>query len=33
MTGFLGQKFHFVGEDGAWYCLLGDGPSIVQKRV
>ena len=34
MTGFLGQKFDFTGEDGAWYCLLKDGPSIhLNMRV
>lgn len=24
MTGFLGQKFDFTGEDGAWYSLVAD---------
>eukprot|EP00903_Cladosiphon_okamuranus_P016330 g15060.t1 len=34
MTGFLGQKFDFTGEDGEWYCLLDDGPSIhLNMRV
>ena len=34
MTGFLGQKFDFTGEDGEWYCLLDDGPSMhLNMRV
>eukprot|EP00752_Nemacystus_decipiens_P003687 g3397.t1 len=34
MTGFLGQKFDFTGEDGDWYCLLDDGPSVhLNMRV
>eukprot|EP00903_Cladosiphon_okamuranus_P022788 g20980.t1 len=34
MTGFLGQKFDFTGEDGQWYCLLDDGPSMhLNMRV
>jgi len=34
MTGFLGQKFDFTGEGGAWYCLLDDGPSFhLNMRV
>eukprot|EP00752_Nemacystus_decipiens_P004852 g4415.t1 len=34
MTGFLGQKFDFTGEDGDWYCLLDDGPSMhLNMRV
>eukprot|EP00903_Cladosiphon_okamuranus_P016399 g15121.t1 len=34
MTGFLGQKFDFTGEDGAWYCLVNDGPSMhLNMRV
>eukprot|EP00903_Cladosiphon_okamuranus_P005334 g5332.t1 len=34
MTGFHGQKFDFTGEDGAWYCLVNDGPSMhLNMRV
>ncbi|CAM9894902.1 unnamed protein product, partial [Ectocarpus fasciculatus] len=33
MTGFLGQKFDFTGEDGAWYCLVNDGPFHLNMRV
>ncbi|CAN0249910.1 unnamed protein product [Scytosiphon promiscuus] len=34
MTGFMGQKFDFVGEDGEWYCLLQDGPGLqLNMRV
>lgn len=34
MTGFLGQKFDFTGEDGDWYCLLEDGSSMhLNMRV
>eukprot|EP00752_Nemacystus_decipiens_P009958 g8881.t1 len=34
MTGFLGQKFDFTGEDGDWYCLVNDGPSMhLNMRV
>ncbi|CAN0226254.1 unnamed protein product, partial [Ectocarpus sp. 6 AP-2014] len=34
MTGFLGQKFDFTGNDGAWYCLVEDGPSMrLNMRV
>eukprot|EP00903_Cladosiphon_okamuranus_P014283 g13266.t1 len=34
MTGFLGQKFDFTGEDGAWYCLMKDRPSMhLNMRV
>ena len=33
MTGFLGQKFDFTGEDGAWYCLISDDNFIVNMRV
>eukprot|EP00904_Undaria_pinnatifida_P007893 jgi/Undpi1/4233/HiC_scaffold_16.g07599.m1 len=34
MTGFHGQKFDFTGEDGAWYALISDLPSVhVNMRV
>lgn len=34
MTGFRGQKFDFTGEDGAWYALISDLPSIhINMRV
>lgn len=33
MTGFLGQKFDFTGEDGAWYCLIADGQININMRV
>ncbi|CAN0303542.1 unnamed protein product [Ectocarpus sp. 8 AP-2014] len=34
MTGFLGQKFDFVGQDGQWYSVLSDMPSLeVNMRV
>ncbi|CAN0210111.1 unnamed protein product [Scytosiphon promiscuus] len=34
MTGFRGQKFDFVGEDGEWYCVLRDGPGLhLNMRV
>eukprot|EP00752_Nemacystus_decipiens_P015990 g14295.t1 len=34
MTGFRGQKFDFTGEDGKWYCLISDWPSMhVNMRV
>jgi len=34
MTGFRGQKFDFTGQDGQWYCLLEDGPSLhLNMRV
>ena len=34
MTGFLGQKFDFTGEDGAWYTLVSDLPSLhLNMRV
>eukprot|EP00752_Nemacystus_decipiens_P004376 g3999.t1 len=34
MTGFRGQTFDFTGEDGEWYCLISDSPSIhLNMRV
>ncbi|CAN0040712.1 unnamed protein product [Scytosiphon promiscuus] len=34
MTGFRGQKFDFVGEDGEWYCVVEDGPALqLNMRV
>lgn len=34
MQGFRGQKFDFTGEDGGWYSLLDDGPSLrMNMRV
>lgn len=33
MTGFLGQKFDFTGEDGAWYCLIADENININMRV
>lgn len=34
MTGFLGQKFDFTGEDGAWYALVSDLPAMhINMRV
>ncbi len=34
MTGFQGQKFDFTGEDGEWYCLISDLPSMhMNMRV
>ncbi len=33
MTGFLGQKFDFTGEDGDWYCLIQDDNMQVSMRV
>lgn len=34
MTGFLGQKFDFTGEDGAWYTLVSDLPAMhLNMRV
>lgn len=34
MTGFHGQKFDFTGQDGEWYCLLSDLPSMhLNMRV
>eukprot|EP00752_Nemacystus_decipiens_P012554 g11118.t1 len=34
MTGFRGQKFDFTGEDGKWYCLVSDWPSMhLNMRV
>ncbi|CAM9883930.1 unnamed protein product, partial [Ectocarpus sp. 12 AP-2014] len=28
MTGFLGQKFDFVGQDGEWYAVVSDMPDL-----
>lgn len=28
MTGFSGQKFDFTGEEGAWYALVSEPPSL-----
>ena len=34
MTGFRGQKFDFVGEDGAWYAVVSDLPYLqLNMRV
>lgn len=34
MTGFLGQHFDFVGEDGGWYSLVADPLGVhVNMRV
>ena len=34
MTGFRGQKFDFTGEDGKWYALISDLPSVhINMRV
>eukprot|EP00752_Nemacystus_decipiens_P014856 g13227.t1 len=34
MTGFRGQTFDFTGEDGEWYCLISDLPSMhLNMRV
>ena len=33
MTGFLGQKFDFTGEDGSWYCLIKADNMQVNMRV
>ncbi|CAM9659945.1 unnamed protein product [Scytosiphon promiscuus] len=33
MTGFLGQKFDFTGEDGGWYALIADMNLTVNMRV
>ena len=34
MTGFHGQKFDFTGEDGGWYALISELPSIhMNMRV
>ena len=33
MTGFLGQKFDFTGEDSGWYCLIRDANMQVSMRV
>ncbi|CAM9801833.1 unnamed protein product, partial [Ectocarpus sp. 13 AM-2016] len=28
MTGFLGQKFDFTGEDGGYYAVISDFPNL-----
>lgn len=28
MTGLLGQRIDWAGEDGAWYCLISNGPDF-----
>ncbi|CAM9631382.1 unnamed protein product [Ectocarpus fasciculatus] len=34
MTGILGQKFDFTGEDGGWYSLVADGGNFnINMRV
>lgn len=33
MTGFLGQKLDFIGEDGAWYSLIADRSMHINMRV
>ena len=33
MTGFLGQKFDFTGEDGGWYSLIADANMHINMRV
>ncbi|CAM9891405.1 unnamed protein product [Ectocarpus fasciculatus] len=33
MTGFLGQKFDFTGEDGEWYSVIADFNMNVNMRV
>lgn len=34
MTGFRGQTFDFTGEDGEWYCLISESPSMhLNMRV
>ena len=34
MTGFLGQKFDFTGEDNGWYALISDLPAMhLNMRV
>lgn len=34
MTGFRGQTFDFTGDDGEWYCLISDLPSMhLNMRV
>eukprot|EP00903_Cladosiphon_okamuranus_P011805 g11093.t1 len=33
MTGFLGQKFDFTGEDGGWYALIADVNLNINMRV
>ena len=33
MTGFLGQKFDFTGEDGGWYALIADENMNINMRV
>lgn len=33
MTGFLGQKFDFTGDDGGWYALIADMGISINMRV
>lgn len=33
MTGFLGQKFDFTGQDGEWYALVADANIHINMRV
>ena len=34
MTGFLGQKFDFTGDDNSWYALISSPPSVhINMRV
>lgn len=33
MTGFLGQKFDFTGDDGEWYALIADANIHANMRV
>lgn len=33
MTGFMGQKFDFTGEDGEWYALIADDNMNINMRV
>ncbi|CAM9227573.1 unnamed protein product [Ectocarpus sp. 13 AM-2016] len=33
MTGFLGQKFDFTGEDGGWYSVIADSNMNINMRV
>lgn len=33
MTGYRGQKFDFVGEDGEWYSVVSDNNILVNMRV
>lgn len=33
MTGFMGQKFDFTGEDGGYYALIADDKVHINMRV